>query len=153
MVGTHNKMSELKRNYHLIELVYPKYVGTIIQYEEDELLYNPNMYLIVIGEMSLGIIMNASVAHRFGYIKRLEKYDEIVHWNDTKINIVEINENWDTSKWFYTRIRRFHDYLECIEDKTMEEIENDRLRYHRGIDLAFLDSLLWNSELDIECRM
>lgn len=107
---------------------------------------NPNMYLMIIENMSLGIIMNNHIAENFGYIRTISEHNEVKYYKNYKIKIVNINKEWDTSKWSYYKIRgivnRFHD----LENKNISDIEHN---IHNNswqtdlIDIEFLKSLSW----------
>tara|TARA_B100000424_G_C22929336_1_gene494382 strand:- start:462 stop:947 length:486 start_codon:yes stop_codon:yes gene_type:complete len=107
---------------------------------------NPNMYLMIIENMSLGIIMNNHIAENFGYLRTISEHNEFKYYKNYKIKIVNINKEWDTSKWSYYKIRgivnRFHD----LENKNISDIEHN---IHNNswqtdlIDIEFLKSLSW----------
>ena len=84
---------------------------------------NPNMALLIIEDMCLGIIMTDHIATKFQYIKQTLEYREenklsanpIPTYLNFPIKIIKIDKKWDTNNWNYYKISRI--YIEGIFDK------------------------------------
>lgn len=117
-------------------------------------VHNPNLNIIIIESMCLGIIINDHIANKFQYIKNINKYDEddIERVTPDGMKIYRINKEWDTRKWSYTKISRFYNYFDEIENMSCSEIgENIKDRhiyYIKNIDYHFLESLCWNNDIE-----
>jgi hypothetical protein len=72
------------------------------------------------------------------------------------MKIVKIGSEWDTRKWSYSKIKKFYNVLEHIEmydvDKIKEKIYSYELDFETrtNIDIYFLESLLWNANLELD---
>lgn len=143
-------IQEFMTEHSIIEMIYPKVVG--IKMYPDSILNNPNIFILVIRNMAIGIVMVRSIAERFGFIRKMIQYNEEERFRNYAVNIIVIYEQWDTSNWYYTRVARFYEYLDFIEDKTVEYMiskESTATKAYR-VDTNFLLSLLWNNELEME---
>ncbi|MAP67637.1 MAG: hypothetical protein CMF80_08075 [Candidatus Marinimicrobia bacterium] len=107
---------------------------------------NENMFLLVIKNMSLGIIMNKNTAFRFDYIKNIvntySSYKTIFNY---KIKIIELDENWDTLNWNYDILKRFHYMIQVTEKyrKPIDVYKNNYSGMYVNIDPYFLEALCW----------
>ena len=139
--------------FGLIELVVPN----MFDKQNLEKYYNnPNIVVMIIEKMSLGILMSRHIAERFSYIQNAIKYNDYQYIYKTGMIIVTIPREWDTKKWLYTKIRRFYDNLEFIECKDCNQLRAiEKIRQYpdyicSSIDLEFLESLLWNAHLELD---
>ena len=90
-----------KEYFGLIDLVHP--IGMDVTNIE-KYYNNPNIYVLIIRPMSLGIVMNKHVALQFKYIEGLiilKSYSVIY---DDGMKIIKLDDTWDTSKWYYTKL-------------------------------------------------
>ena len=53
---------------------------------------NPNMYMLIIENMSLGIILNNHIAEKFGYIRTIAQHNETKKYKNYKIKIINIDK-------------------------------------------------------------
>jgi hypothetical protein len=117
---------------------------------------NRNAVLLVIDSMCLGMLLPYHIARRFSYIVNAIEYDEYVEIEEGGLKMINIDKNWDTKKWSYSKIKKFYNILEYIElydtDKIKEKICNFEYNYEirMSIDFHFLESLLWNSNLELD---
>ena len=72
------------------------------------------------------------------------------------MKIIRVGCEWDTKLWSMSKIMKFYKVLEYIEcysvDSIRKKIENHELGYEieSHIDINFLESLLWNSFLELD---
>ena len=110
---------------------------------------NPNMYLLIIENMSLGIILNNHIAEKFGYIRTITQHNEIKTYKNYNIKIINIDKNWDTSKWSYYKIKSIHSRFNDLENKNISQIiefMNDHSYMNDLIDIEFFKSLSWGND-------
>ena len=127
-------------------------------------LNNPNCVILIIENMSLGIILTKDFAYNFEYIRKLKQYNKGMYLeknlSDTnfsnkykftrnfKIKIVTIDINWDTYKLSTLKIDRLYDWIQFIQNKSINYLKimtnsNESLKYNK-IDFNFLEMLSWN---------
>ena len=117
---------------------------------------NKNLILLVIENMCLGLVLPVHIAQRFSYVKNAINYDEYTEKYKNGMKIITISSEWDTHKWSYSKIKKFYDILEHIEmhdvDKIKEKVYSYELSFETrtNIDINFLESLLWNANLDLD---
>ena len=141
----YNLKKELNINYISMES------QDIPEYWFNEVLINmdnPNMYLLIIENMSLGIIINNHIAEKFGYIRTLKEHNEIKYHKNYKIKIINFDKKWDTTKWSYYKLRSIVSRFNDIENKNISQIIefiNDHSYMGELIDIEFLTSLSWGN--------
>ena len=60
----------------------------------------------------------------------------------TSCIVITIDDKWDTSKWSYDKLSRFHNSMGShISDSTLENIKNTESWVLQHIDIAFLEAL------------
>lgn len=139
----YNLKKELNINYISMES------QDIPEYWFNEVLINmdnPNMYLLIIENMSLGIILNNHIAEKFGYIRTITEHNEIKNHKNYKIKIINIDKKWDTSKWSYYKIRLINSRFQDLENRNIAQIQeymDDHSYISDLIDIEFLKSLSW----------
>ena len=128
---------------HQIE-INNKILNTLTNF--DIYINNPNLVLIIIENLSLGIIIPIGIALKFDYINKLYNHDGFEKNSKYQINIVRIDKNWDTNKFSFSKLINFNKYFYYIENHNIEEIKNFdwELQY---IDVHFLEALSWNGKL------
>ena len=106
-------------------------------------LYNPNLCLVVIQDMAIGIFLTMHMAKKIGYIRMIVERNEYKTLNQkTSCIIITIDDKWDTSKWSYDKLSRFHNSIgSYISDSTLDNIKNDESWKLQHIDVAFLEAL------------
>lgn len=106
-------------------------------------LYNPNLCLVVIQDMAIGIFLTMHLAKKFGYIRMiLERYEYKTLQQKTSCIVITIDNKWDTSKWCYDKLSRFHNSMgSYISDSTLENIQNEDSWKLQHIDIPFLEAL------------
>lgn len=106
-------------------------------------LYNPNLCLVVIQDMAIGVFLTMHFAKKFGYIRMiLEKNEYKTLKQKTSCIVITIDNKWDTSKWCYDKLSRFHNSMgSYISDSTLENIQNEDSWKLQHIDVAFLEAL------------
>jgi len=111
-------------------------------------LYNPNMCMIIIEDMCLGIIINNHTAIKFDYIKNVcNKYSNVYYYPPYKCKIYRIDSGWDTSKWDYYSLLNSTNMFEHIAGKNIQQVrlQSDREGYTRYKNyIPFLEALSWN---------
>tara|TARA_X000000950_G_scaffold181716_1_gene220290 strand:+ start:665 stop:1138 length:474 start_codon:yes stop_codon:yes gene_type:complete len=110
---------------------------------------NPNMYFLIIENMSLGIILNNHIAEKFGYIRTITQHNETKSYKNYKIKIINIDKKWDTSKWSYYKIKGIHSRFNDLENKNISQIiefMNDHSYMNDLIDIEFFKSLSWGDD-------
>lgn len=108
---------------------------------------NENLYMLVIENMSLGIIMTKQIAFQFDYIKNIvneyESFKTLLNYN---IKIVMIDKNWDTERWCQKKMLRFYTGMNACDGKTIEQIKKDPyINRMNEVDSNFLEALSWKS--------
>ena len=133
--------------FGIIDLVLP---NNLSSNDIEKYYKNPNIVILIIESMCLGIFMNIHISKKFKFIDNCLKDPEdheCVYENGMKI--VRVPSEWNTLKWSYIKIQKFYEHLPHIDDLSMEELELKRLDVQRGLfpnfDYHFLDSLHWNS--------
>ena len=106
-------------------------------------LYNPNLCLVVIQDMAIGIFLTMHMAKNFGYIRMIVERNEYKTLQQkTSCIVITIDDKWDTSKWSYDKLSRFHNSMGShISDSTLENIKNTESWVLQHIDIAFLEAL------------
>ena len=136
---------------NVVDVVVPPGISICNLYDY---VSNPNLNLLVIECMCLGIIMNDHIANKFQYIQNINKYDEdeIERVTPDGMKIYIISREWDIRKWSYTKISKFYNYISEIENMSCSEIEekikNGCIYYTKNIDYHFLNSLCWNNDIE-----
>ena len=139
---------------NLLSLVFPK--DMLVPRCIEACVNNKNIVLLIIESMCIGIVMPIHIANKFSYIVNAIKYDEYIEIVKNGMKIVSISNEWDTKKWSMTRIIKFYDILHEIENYCVEKIKekmnnHEIIHIHKqNIDLNFLESLLWNANLDLD---
>jgi hypothetical protein len=109
---------------------------------------NENLFLLIVKNMSLGIIMNETIAFKFDYIKKIiNQYSSYKTIFNYKIKIVEIDKQWDTSLWNYSKLKSFHQMMYDVErwKKPLDYYKNNNIRtIYNSVDPYFLEALSWN---------
>tara|TARA_E500000178_G_C16967211_1_gene729075 strand:- start:15 stop:497 length:483 start_codon:yes stop_codon:yes gene_type:complete len=142
----YNIKKELNINYITMES------QDIPEYWFNEVLNNfnnPNMYLLIIENMSLGIILNNHIAEKFGYIRTIAQHNETKKYKNYKIKIINIDKKWDTSKWSYYKIKGIMPRFPDLENKNISQIlefTNEHSYMSDLIDIEFLESLSWGDD-------
>ena len=142
----YNLKTELNINYISMES------QDIPEYWFNEVLINmdnPNMYLLIIENMSLGIILNNHIAEKFGYIRTITEHNETKNHKNYKIKIINIDKKWDTSKWSYYKIRGIPSRFQDLENKNISQIQeflNEHSYMNDLVDIEFLKSLSWGDD-------
>ena len=118
---------------------------------------NPNMVLLIIEDMCLGLIMTDHIATKFQYIKQTLEYREgnqlsanpIPTYLDFPIKIINIDKKWDTRIWNYHKISRI--YFEGVFDKIEHYSLKEAIKYFKknkwaknDACLNFLTALSWH---------
>ena len=120
--------------FGLIELVVP----TMFDKHNLEKYYNnPNIVVMIIEKMSLGILMSRHIAERFSYVQNAIKYNDYQYIYEKGMIIVTIPL----------------EFIECKDCNQLRSIGKNR-QYPdyicSSIDLEFLESLLWNAHLELD---
>ena len=142
----------LKEYFSLIDLIVPP----SLVYEDLEKYYNnPNIIVLIIEKMSLGIIFSLHIAEKFSYIVNALKFNEYSYIYENGMKIITIPKEWETKKWSYLKLLNFYKNLYMIETKTCQQlkIKQDKAivgGFEPNFDLEFLNSLLWNANLDLD---
>lgn len=127
---------------NVIEGVYGDIYSTFLNS-----MKNSNKCLIIIESMCIGLVLTDYIAFKFGYIRSLMEYDKCEKYKNYNIKIFRINTNWDTRKWSYLKICKFHMHLDYYEQLNCEQIKdvlaNNRWK-KQNIDFEFLQSLCWD---------
>ena len=132
--------------YGIISIIYPKKCHII---DFVNFISNKNMVMLVIEDMCLGLLLPYQIARRFSYIVNAINYDEHETYVNNGMKIIKISSDWDTRKWSYIKISKFYETLHLFENKTVDKIKEDNEEVHR-VDLNFLESLLWNTFLELD---
>ncbi len=118
---------------------------------------NPNMVLLIIEDMSLGIIMTDHIANKFEYIKQTIEYrkenrlstNKIPTYLNLPIKIIKIDKNWDTSNWNYYKLTKI--YNNSIFDKIETYSLKEAINYYKSneylerfVCFNFLTTLSWH---------
>ena len=144
---------ETHNDYDILTFVTP---NKSMFFNINDHLNNKNIVLLIIESMCIGIVLPEHIARRFSYITNAIKYEEYTNPTENGMKIVKIGSEWDTRKWSYSKIKKFYNVLEYIEmydtDKIKEKIYNYELDFETrtNIDIYFLESLLWNSNLELD---
>ena len=118
---------------------------------------NPNMVLLIIEDMCLGIIMTDHIATKFQYIKQTLEYRKenrlsaikIPTYLNFPIKIIKIDKNWDTNNWNYYKISRiyFEGVFDKIETYSLKEAINyfkKNIWLKKDACFNFLTALSWH---------
>ena len=136
---------------NVVDVVVPPGISVCNVYDY---VRNPNLNILVIECMCLGIILNDHIANKFQYIQNINKYDEdeIERVTPDGMKIYTINKEWDTRKWSYTKISKFYKYIHEIENMSCSQIEEHlKKRDYKNneyVDYHFLESLCWNNDIE-----
>ena len=118
---------------------------------------NPNMVLLIIEDMCLGLIMTDHTANKFQYIKQTLEYrkeerlsaNNIPKYLNFPIKIIKIDKKWDTYNWNYYKISRI--YIEDVFNKIETYSLNEAINYYKKNDYLkndvcfnFLNALSWH---------
>ena len=140
------KINKFLKKYNLINIVIPNMNHELRSNIEIiyDCLSNPFMYLLIIESMCIGILMNKHIIYKFCYVKNVEKYNNIDKANLNKINIINIGDEWDTSRFNIDKINRFYyDSVPYILDKNISQIKQLDNYILQKIDIHFLEALSW----------
>ena len=150
-------MCEFEQNFmaecNLLTLICPNinYCTTIEDY-----INNKHITMLIIEDMCLGIVMPNHISKKFSYIQNAIKYNEYTEFVKYGMKIVRVSCEWDIKLWSMSKIMKFYRILEYIEcdniDNIRKKIECHAYGYdiESSIDINFLESLLWNSFLDLD---
>ena len=112
----------------------------------------PNLFLIVIESMSLGLLITKHQAEEFGYITMLRSHSSnftnLV--NPNYVPVLVITNEWDTSKWTGTSMQNFPDWVEKLEGQTLKTIKKKKKEKVYGweaIDVEFITAMSWRGIL------
>ena len=139
--------------YDILTIVVPENSSS---FNLKDHIHNKNIILLIIESMCIGIVLPQHIANRFSYIVNSIKYNDYIQEYKNGMKIIKIDSEWDTRKWSYSKIRKFYKVLEHIElydvDKLKEKICGFELDFETrtSIDINFLESLLWNANLEID---
>ena len=140
-----------KEYYGLIDLVLPNNMN---YYNFEKHYNNPNIVVLIIKKMCIGIVFPLYLAEKFNYITNVIKYNDHEEIYENGMKIVYIDEQWDIKKWNYIHIINFYSYLPYIIDKSCTYLEFRKLDKYKdhtldipNYDLNFLESLCWNIDL------
>tara|TARA_A100001015_G_scaffold304607_1_gene396065 strand:+ start:485 stop:1261 length:777 start_codon:yes stop_codon:yes gene_type:complete len=116
----------------------------------------PNLFLIVIESMSLGVLITKQQAEEFGYITMLRYHNNAIFTNLVNKNyvpVLSINHEWDTSKWTSASMQNFPDWVEKLEGQTLKTILEKKNKREYGwehIDVEFIKAMSWRGILSPE---
>ncbi len=123
---------------------------------------NPNMVLLIIEDMCLGIIMTDHIATKFQYIKQTLEYrkeerlsaNNIPKYLNFPIKIIKIDKKWDTYNWNYYKISRiyFEGVFDKIETYSLKEAINyfkKNIWLKKDACFNFLTALSWHGGEEI----
>lgn len=139
-----------KEYFGLVDLVLPR---GITEETLENYYKNPNIVLVIIDSMCVGIIMTTHIAYKFDILfKKLNTLSaDVSFFYEGGMKIVHIGTDIDTRSWKYFKILEFYNYLKYIDDKSCDELE---LEFVRGpntpppiYDLNFLKALKWNDDI------
>ena len=142
----------LKEYFALIDLIVPP----SLLYQNLEKYYNnPNVIVLIIEKMSIGIIFSLHIAEKFSYIANALKFNDFSYIYENGMKIVTISKEWDTKKWSYSKMLNFYKNLDKIENKNCQQL---KIKMDKAIeigcqpdfDIEFLNSLLWNAHLELD---
>ena len=134
--------------YNIINMVKPKNIFTANVV--DLYFKNKNMVLLVVESMCTGILMPVHIARKFKYITNVLEYEDYETPIEGGMKVCIICDKWDTHNWSFTKLSKFYDWFEYIENKTCDELTEKYKKYHQ-YDLHFIVSMCWtNDEEDIE---
>ena len=67
-----------------------------------------NVVVLIIENMSLGIVMNAHLANKFKYVQNAIQYKDYSVIFENGMKIIKIPKEWDTNNWSYFKLRNFY---------------------------------------------
>ena len=139
------KFYEIMNHFNLAHISYPDDIPSC---NKIELIWNyinnPNMYLIVIESLCLGIIITDQMANSFGYIRSIREYGKFEKYNKYQIQIVRISNKWDTSKFNNLKLKHFYNMEPYITNKSINYIKEEEEWIKSKIDINFLEALSWS---------
>lgn len=140
---------DFKEYYGIIDLVLPENMN---YYNFEKYYNNPNITVLIIKKMCIGIVFPLYIAEKFGYIKNVLKYNNYEEIYENGMKIVYIDEKWDIKKWNYIYIINFYNSLPYIIDKSctfleLKKIDSIKNNKNTNYDFYFLESLCWNIDL------
>ena len=119
--------------------------STITKYNIENYYIHSNVVVLIIENMSLGIVMNAHLANKFKYIQNAIQYKDYSVIFENGMKIIKIPTAWETSNWSYFKLRNFYTWIEMLENKAIDHVAEGPFK--NSIDKEFLDSLCWNTDL------
>ena len=140
---------------NLLTLICPNINHCIVNSIENY-INNKHITLLIIEDMCLGIVMPNHISKKFSYIQNAIKYNEYIEIVKDGMKIIRVGCEWDTKLWSMSKIMKFYRILEYIECLNVDTIR-DKIKNHSfgddiecKIDINFLESLLWNSFLELD---
>lgn len=119
--------------------------STITKYNIEKYYIHSNVIVLIIENMSLGIVMNAHLANKFKYIQNAIQYKDHSVIFENGMKIVKIPAKWETSRWSYFKLRDFYNWIRMLENKTIDDLPEGSFK--ESVDKEFLDSLCWNVDI------
>ena len=139
------EVNMVMKNLNLIKIIVPENDNVSKNDMIWMSLLNPNMNLLIIESMCIGIVMTDYMANNFGYIRSIKNYDTPLKYKKFSIKIVIIDSNWDIYNWNNVNLERFYySMADNIIGKQLEEIKNFDSWKVETIDIKFLEALSWN---------
>ena len=142
------KTKQFYQTMNKFNLAHISYPDDLPSNNKIELIWNyinnPNMYLIIIESLCLGIIINDHLANNFGYIRGMKEYANFEKYNKYKIKIIRISNKWDTSKFNISKLKSFYNMETYINNKSLEYIKKEDEWIKDKIDINFLEALSWS---------
>lgn len=119
--------------------------SSITKHNIENYYIHSNIVVLIIENMSLGIVMNAHVANKFKYIQNAINYNDYSVIFENGMKIIKIPRQWETRNWSYFKLRNFYTWIQIMENKTIDNVAEGSFK--DSIDAEFLDSLCWNTDL------
>lgn len=119
--------------------------SSITKYNIEQYYIHSNVIVLIVESMSLGIVMNSHLANKFKYIQNAIKYKDYSVIFENGMKIIKIPKAWETNNWSYFKLRNFYDWIQMIENKSIDDLAEGSLK--ESIDKEFIDSLCWNTDL------
>jgi hypothetical protein len=149
---------DLYKQLNIIDIIEPNLYHSDLMVDEsfnDRLhnyLRNPNLHLLIIESLSLGIIMTDHFAMNFAYIRCHQQYHNndlykkhLLNINEEyQIKIFTISSDWSTFNFNVSKLKKIyyqaHDY---IIEKSLDQIKKLEKWQRDKIDINFLEALCW----------
>ena len=156
-IDTHKFYIKAKQDLNIEKFTVEKDISLTTSEQIYNSFSNPNMVLLIIEDMSLGLIMTDHIAKKFQYLKQTLEYREenklsanqIPTYLNFPIKIIKIDKNWSTHNWNCSKIKRI--YMDQLFDKfetySLKETENYLKKhnwYKQQVCFNFLTALSWH---------